>query len=110
MKKRIVSAILAVLTLCSIMASTALAVEESAQSLRAGVLVCPKCDKGTFYSVSVENGRPTLKAYKVQCEVNDRYNCDIYTQEYTVYNRCSVCAYQYQTGTEFRDYWVHHNH
>lgn len=100
MKKRFVSAFLAVLMLCSVMTSTA-----SANSV-----VCPKCDKGTLSTVYVKNGAPTIKAYKVKCVVNDRYNCDIYTQEYTVYNRCSVCRYQYQTGTQYRDYWVHYNH
>lgn len=107
MKKRIVSAILAVLTLCSIMASTALAVEESAQSLRAGVLVCPSCDRGTFYTVYVENGLPWLKEEYAMCPVNKMYNCAVYGQRYIVSEKCSHCGYQYNIHEETGEVWKH---
>lgn len=105
MKKRIVSAILAVLTLCSIMASTALAVEESTQSLRAGVLVCPMCDKGTFYSYREKNGPEN--AYSAICP--DGYSCIKHVQYYTTSQRCSVCMFEYNIDTK-PEIWWDHNH
>lgn len=113
MKKRFLAAMMAVLLLCGTM-TPALAVEEVPASEeqtesveRAGVLVCPKCDKGTFYTYSGPNGSPTLKQRYVKCPVNPRYNCDIYVQEYIVCEKCSVCGYEYNIRTKLQEYWVH---
>ena len=106
MKKRIVSAILAVLTLCSIMASTALAVEESAQR---NYLVCPRCDKGQIYETSTSEmtDGPVL----AQCPRGMYRNCERRTYTVTWYYNCNTCTYKTPTGRTQEEYrWTHINH
>ncbi len=105
MKKRIVSAILAVLTLCSIMASTALAVEESAQR---NYLVCPQCDKGEIYETSTRE--MTSGPVLAQCPINKYRNCEkrIYTT--TWYYNCNSCTYKAPGVKVPEEVWRHINH
>lgn len=81
MKKRFLAAMMAVLLLCGTM-TPALAVEEVPASEeqtesveRAGVVVCPNCDKGTFYTEKTKTGATRVFAGATQYQYQYRVIC-----------------------------------